>query len=173
MSPNSVVPLFLILLVLQRNVDPLDAGTPIGPAVSQLYCNVYFLLQVWFPWSTRLQQTAFAIYRMHCLPGFARVLLEFQSGSSDWFHVWFIFNMLKSNEEWCIIKFMADSHWVRLLFKLDWRYITGKCLPYITGLFFGDWWGVTGALLILGWSMLPWATFAWYPTFLYKWHVGG
>lgn len=176
MPPDSVISLFLLMLVLQRHVAPLVAGIPKKPAVFQVFCNVHYvycLSQVWFPWHARLQQTAFDKYKMHCSPGYARVWLQIQLDCSDWLYVWYICHMMKSNKLWCMAGLMEDLHWVGLQPKLDMRYVAGRCRSYPAALTFEGWWEVVWASPILGWPRLPWATSVRQFSILDTWHAGG
>lgn len=73
-----------------------------------------------FPWHARPQQKAYVLNWMHCLPGYARVLMQLRLEWSDWFNVWFKYYMLKSNRWWCLLNVIMSSQYI--------QYIKG---PYI------------------------------------------
>lgn len=168
MSPDPVVPLFLLLLALQRSFAPLVTGVPREPAVFQFQCNVYFFTKGWFPWSARPQQTAFVIYWMHCLPGHSGVLLQFQSGCSDWVNVWYMNYIQKSDRMRCLFAITVMLHWGGVMPSPEVRQTIQNWLSCPARPIFGDCWGAAWTPLILEWSMTPWTPIVWYIPLLGK-----
>lgn len=173
MSPGQVVLLLLLLLALERNIAPLVAGVLVDPVISYFQCNICFRAQVRFPWPARSQQTAFATNWMHCLPRYARVLIQLQSECPDWFNVWFLYCTLKSNRFWCLFKSTVVLHCGGLLCSFGIQDVDRLHLPYPTRPPFWDRWGAMRALQILGWSVLSWTVAVWYPVLSTCYHVGG